>query len=121
MNPTLTDQLTQLTMGALPTGRRCHTMHCRLRYFDPDRRRAGLPLDVGALVERISDESVTVSLVNLSPVNERTVVIQGGGYAVRFTPTYKGSDYHRALHPLRRTINYKTVASFTGPKIQQVS
>jgi hypothetical protein len=81
MNPALTDQLTQLMMGGLPTGRRCHTLHCRLRYFDPDRRRAGLPADVGALVERMSDDSVTVSLVNLSPVNERTVVIQGGGYA----------------------------------------
>ena len=81
MNPALTDQLTQLMMGGLPTGRRCHTMHCRLRYFDPEKRRAGVPPDVGALVERMTDDSVTVSLVNLSPLHERTVVIQGGGYA----------------------------------------
>ena len=75
MNPALTEQLTQLMTGGLPTGRRCHTFHSRLRYFDPDRRRAGVPPDVGTLVETMTDDSVTVSLVNTSPVNERTVVV----------------------------------------------
>ena len=54
--------------------------YARLRYFDPERRRAGAPPDVAALVERLSDDETVVSLVNLSPVAPRTVTIQGGAY-----------------------------------------
>jgi hypothetical protein len=54
--------------------------YARLRYFDPERRRAGAPPDVAALVERLADDETVVSLVNLSPVAPRTVTIQGGAY-----------------------------------------
>ncbi|KSB88686.1 hypothetical protein AS593_19825 [Caulobacter vibrioides] len=54
--------------------------YARLRYFDPERRRAGAPPDVAALVERLSDDETVVSLVNLSPVAPRTVTVQGGAY-----------------------------------------
>lgn len=54
--------------------------YARLRYFDPQRRRAGVPPDVAALVEKLSDGETTVSLVNLSQVEPRTVTIQGGAY-----------------------------------------
>ncbi len=54
--------------------------YARLRYFDPERRRAGVPQDVAALVERLTDDETVVSLVNLSPVASRTVTIQGGAY-----------------------------------------
>ena len=30
-------------------------MHCRLRYFDPLRRRAGIPSDVAALIDTMTD------------------------------------------------------------------
>lgn len=79
-NPATVESLNQLMLGALPVGRSCHTLHARLRYFDPERNRAGLPPDVGALVERMDTDSVTVTLVNTSPVQARTVVLQGGGY-----------------------------------------
>ncbi|MBI3973295.1 MAG: hypothetical protein HY332_18640 [Chloroflexi bacterium] len=81
MNPATTDALVQLMLGGLPVGRTGYPLHCRLRYFDPARRRAGLPEDVAALVERIAENEVTVTLVNLSPVHERTVIAQGGAYA----------------------------------------
>jgi hypothetical protein len=81
VNPAVTDALIQLTLGGLPTGRQGYPLHARLRYFDPARRRAGLPEDVAALVERMTEDSVTVTLVNLSPVHERTVIVQGGAYA----------------------------------------
>ena len=80
INPATTDALVRLTLGGLPVGRTGHALHCRLRYFDPARQRAGLPEDVGALVEDMSADRVTVSLVNLSPVCERSVVVQGGAY-----------------------------------------
>jgi hypothetical protein len=67
-------------LGGMPVGRSCHTLHCRLRYFDPERRRAGLPGQVAALVDGMSDDEVTVQLINLDPVRERHVTLQGGAY-----------------------------------------
>jgi hypothetical protein len=81
MNPATTDALVRLMLGGLPVGRTGYPLHCQLRYFDPTRRRAGLPEQVGALVERITEDDVTVQLVNLDPVTERTVIVQGGAYA----------------------------------------
>ncbi|MDQ3703342.1 MAG: hypothetical protein M3442_20850, partial [Chloroflexota bacterium] len=81
LNPAVTDALIQLMLGGLPTGRTGYPLHCRLRYFDPARRRAGLPEDVAALVDRVTEDEVGVTLVNLSPVDERRVIVQGGAYA----------------------------------------
>lgn len=55
-------------------------LHCRLRYFDAERRRAGVPEDVAALVHALGDRSTEVTLVNTGRV-ARTVVVQGGSYA----------------------------------------
>lgn len=55
-------------------------LHCRLRYFDPARRRAGIPEDVAVLIESMTDDSVTVTLVNISPTDRRLVTVQGGAY-----------------------------------------
>ena len=81
INPAKTATLTQLMLGGLPTGRVGSPLYCRLRYFDPDRQRAGIPEDVAALVEKLSDDAVTLMLVNINPVSSRRVVVQGGGYA----------------------------------------
>ena len=55
-------------------------LFARLRYFDPIAERPGVPEDVGALVQKMTDDSTTVTLVNTSPVFFRTVTIQGGAY-----------------------------------------
>ena len=81
INPAITEPLVRTMLGGIPVGRSAHTLHCRLRYFDLDERRAGVPPDVAALVEQMSDDSVTVQLVNLDPVSSRRVVVQGGAYA----------------------------------------
>lgn len=52
----------------------------RLRYFDPQTRRPGIPPDVAALVDGWSADSVTVTLVNLNPVTARSLIVQGGAY-----------------------------------------
>lgn len=54
-------------------------LHCRLRYFDPARRRAGMPEDVAALVHGMSDRETRVTLVNLG-ATPRDVVVQGGAF-----------------------------------------
>jgi hypothetical protein len=54
-------------------------LHCRLRWFDADRRRAGAPEDVAALVTALGDRSTEVTLVNTGP-RVRAVIVQGGAY-----------------------------------------
>ena len=44
------------------------------------RRRAGLPEDVAALVEKMGADEATLVLVNIDPVNPRTIIAQAGGY-----------------------------------------
>ncbi len=79
-NPAATESLVQLMWGALMPGRSGGLLNARLRYFDPDRRRAGVPEDVAALVSSLSDTSTTVTLINLSSSRARTVIVQGGAY-----------------------------------------
>ena len=80
INPAQIDALNRLMLGGLPTGRTGYPLHCRLRYFDPTRRRAGIPEDVAALVERLDSDATVVTLVNVSQHQERTVIVQGGAY-----------------------------------------
>ena len=79
-NPAATEAMVQLMWGALLPGREGGLLNARLRYFDPDRKRAGVPEDVAALVSELSDTRTVVTLVNLNPSQPRTVVVQGGGY-----------------------------------------
>lgn len=95
--PPSTEQLTRLTTGGFLSAGKLWALHARLRYFDPERRRAGLPPDVGALVERMTADSATVTLVNLDSVSPRTVVVQAGAYREhRFTGVRIDGE-HRAL------------------------
>jgi hypothetical protein len=79
-NPAQTEALVNLALGGNHPGQSGNILHSRVRYFDPERRRAGLPEDVAALVERITREGITLTLVNVSQVEERTVVVQAGAY-----------------------------------------
>jgi hypothetical protein len=89
-NPASVASLLQLTQGALHIARPPWSstspaqggapLHARLRYFDPLRRRAGLPEDVAALVDTLQADRTGVTLVNLSTNSERVVTVQGGAY-----------------------------------------
>jgi hypothetical protein len=78
--PVQTSALVNLMNGANDPGTSGSVVHARLRYFDPTRRRAGVPEDVAALVDTIEDAAVTVTLVNLSQTEERSLVVQTGAY-----------------------------------------
>ncbi len=81
INPVVTTSLIQLTQGGLEPGRDGGVLNARLRYFDPDRKRAGLPLDVAALISQMTDAKTVVTLVNVGTSAERTVVVQAGAFA----------------------------------------
>jgi hypothetical protein len=86
LNPVITEALVQLTLGAPQVIYYGGMLISRLRYFDADRQRPGLPQDVAALVEQLEADRVVVRLVNLSPFHARNVIIQAGGLGEhRFT------------------------------------
>ena len=80
-NPASVASLVRLACGGLPTNKQGLVFHTRLRYFDPIQRRAGLPPDCAALIERLEDETVLVTVVNTNQLEPRTVTIQAGSYA----------------------------------------
>ena len=79
-NPASVSSLIELMLGGLHPGHRGSLLHCRLRYFDPVERRAGIPHDVAALVETMTADTVSVSLVNTNQLKGRELLIQAGGY-----------------------------------------
>jgi hypothetical protein len=81
ITPAATDTLTNLMLGGYFAHGRIWTLHSRFRYFDPERRRAGMPADVAALVEKLDADAARLVLVNVNAAEPRTVVVQAGGYA----------------------------------------
>jgi hypothetical protein len=79
-NPVTSEALLQLTLGGPQPIKNGGLLHSRLRYFDVARRRPGLPQDVGALVEKLQANRTVVRFVNLSPVEARQLIVQGGAY-----------------------------------------
>jgi hypothetical protein len=79
-NPASIHSLMNLAMGGPSQGRGGNSIVTRLRYFDADRRRPGMPDDVAALVEKLTADETVVTLVNVSQVEPRTVIVQGGAY-----------------------------------------
>lgn len=128
LNPASVNALMQLMWGALPPDVRARTLFAGLRYFDPAKRRAGMPEDVAALIEQMTGEALTVTLVNLNQSAHRDVIVQAGGYgehqfdavgwngqtlplnardvAVRLEPGAGG----KLVFKLRRFVNQPTVA-----------
>ena len=85
-NPVTVEGLLQLTMGGPLYLYNGGLQMARLRYFDCQRRRPGLPRDVAALVEVLEEERVVVQLVNLSATEPREMVVQAGVFGEhRFT------------------------------------
>jgi hypothetical protein len=80
-NPARVQALRELTLGGIYSGKQGSLLHCRLRYFDPLARRAGLPQDTAALIEKMTGDQVTLVLVNVNQVQPRTLVVQAGAYA----------------------------------------
>ena len=78
-NPATVGTLFQMMTGGLPPYR-AQAVHTRLWYFDPDQRRPGLPVDTGALVEKITKDEVVVTLVNMNQLEDREITVQGGAY-----------------------------------------
>ncbi len=80
-NPVHTEGLVQLTCGGPQIIYHGGLLHVRLRYFDADTRRPGLPEDVAALVPALDAESTTVELINTNPSHSRRLLVQAGAFS----------------------------------------
>jgi hypothetical protein len=101
-NPVTTEALVQLMLGAPQIMYNGGLLHASLRYFDPLRRRPGIPDDVAALVTKIEAGRIVLELVNLSPFHTRDVIIQAGTFGEHNFTTVK-----TAAQPI--TVNRKFV------------
>ncbi len=80
LNPAAPAAMVQLMLGGLPPPADGSLLNARLRYFDPEKKRAGIPDDVAALVSEMTDTRTVVTLVNTNASQARTLIVQGGAY-----------------------------------------
>ena len=80
-NPVVTEALVQLTWGGPQVLYNGGLQQARVRYYDADRQRPGLPSCVAALVSGIEPHATVIDLVNLDPEHSRTVIVQAGAFA----------------------------------------
>lgn len=128
INPAEVWGLVQLMLGGLATRHVGVPWHCAVRYFDSERRRAGIPPGVASLVDHLSADEVGVQLVNLDPVHAKHLVLQSGAFAEHTIDSAAidgertevgGNAMHVRLEPgagarlllrVRRFVNQPTVA-----------
>ncbi len=80
INPVTTEALVQLTLGAPQIIYNGGLLNATVRYFDPERGRPGLALDVAALVTKVEADRAVLQLINLSPFHAREVIVQAGSF-----------------------------------------
>jgi len=79
-NPATVGSLVRLMLGGLAPKHQGEVLQARVRYFDPVRRRPGLPEDVAALVDSLKEGSTSLVLVNLNQSEPKELIVQGGAY-----------------------------------------
>ena len=78
-NPIAEEALVQLTMGGPRPVYNGGLLQTRVRHYDADQQRPGLPADVAALVERITPKQTVLTMLNLGSEKRRSIV-QAGAY-----------------------------------------
>ncbi len=79
-NPVLVNGLRQVTMGCPHVCFNGGLLRAQVLYFDIDRARPGLPLDVAALIKRLESKCTILELVNTSAFETRNLIVQAGTY-----------------------------------------
>lgn len=103
-NPAKMETLIRLMLGGLDPGNKGTALHCRVRYFDPKRRRAGIPEDVAALVEKLEAERTVITLVNVNQLEPRSVILQAGAYGEHQWTSVTGDGQTLAVKGPRLTV-----------------
>jgi hypothetical protein len=99
-NPVYFEGLAQLLFGAPMHISHGGLQHGKVRYFDGQNSRPGLPEDVSAMVDQVSADALRVVVANLSKSESRTLILQAGSFGEnRFdTVTITGEDGSSSTH-----------------------
>ena len=114
-NPCSVGALVHLMLGGIQPGKRGSVLFCRLRYFDVENRRAGVPPDVAALVDELTDDRVSVTLVNVSQSASRRLLIQAGGYGEH---QFTGMAHSETNTPVDDRLLDVTIAPGCGQRLE---
>ncbi len=101
VTPVTTEALIQLMLGGSQIQYNGGMLHTRVRYFDPDAERPGLPPDVAALVTKVEADRTVLELVNLSPFDTRRIIVQSGmfGNTASGAPTSRRASIRTRSNP----------------------
>ena len=77
-NPITCEGLVELTCGGPLPHYNGGLLVTRIRHYDPQEKRPGLPADVAALVTKLTDNTTELELVNLNANEARDVIVQAG-------------------------------------------
>jgi hypothetical protein len=80
LNPVLAEGLVQMAMGTPAAVYNGGMLQTHLFYYDPMRRRPGLPEHVAALCDSATNDSAALHLVNTDPVDAHPVLLQAGAF-----------------------------------------
>ncbi|CAF1660415.1 unnamed protein product [Adineta ricciae] len=78
--PVYMESLVQLTLGGPMHISHGGFQHARVRYFDVEKKRPGLPQSIAALVKELRNDSITLELINIDLFVERRLIIQAGSF-----------------------------------------
>jgi hypothetical protein len=79
-NPIYFEGLSQLLSGSPMHISHGGLQFGKVRYFDGQKKRSGLPGDVAAMVEKITADELRVVIVNLNSVESRILTLQAGNF-----------------------------------------
>ncbi|UJR19695.1 hypothetical protein I4U23_022829 [Adineta vaga] len=89
MCPVYMESLVQLTLGGPMHISHGGLLHARVRFYDVEEKRPGLPQSIAALVKDLKNHSVTLDLINVDLFLQRTLIIQAGTFGEhRFNEVY---------------------------------
>ncbi len=114
--PVLPEGLVQMTMGTPAAVYNGGLLQAHVRYFDPQARRAGLPPHVAALLDRVSADGASLTLVNTDPVCGHPVLIQSGCFGEHQFTQVSADDGSGTAQ--RTIVNGKHLRVELGPAAQ---
>ena len=91
-NPVTCEGLVELTCGGPLPHYNGGLLVTRVRHFDPQEKRPGLPKDVAVLVSKLTDDTTELELVNLNSNEARDVVVQAGSLGEHNFTTARSKD-----------------------------
>jgi hypothetical protein len=107
-SPLACEALTQLTLGGPLPLYNGGLLIARVRYYDAQRRRPGLPSDVAALVSAVEADRTKLTLANLHADQSRDLVVQAGAMGEhRFTTASFGARRAGRLRQHTVEVNHK--------------